>query len=145
MGPEQNYAVKGRSTQNILYLMREIIEGIENDTKVVLISLDHSKAFDRVEIGFWRRFWRLPSSNRSFANGLAWCTTILRQRWRGTKLCLGFHDRKVALCPLYSTSSLWSPCSIGLAMVRQIQLCVTGRGSPPTLMISQSLCPAVWT
>ena len=52
LGPEQNYAVKGRSIQDNLHLVRKIIEGIEDDTEVTLISLDLSKAFVRVD----RRF-----------------------------------------------------------------------------------------
>ena len=52
IGPEQNYAVKGRSMQNNLHLVRQILEGIEDDTEAVLINLDQSKAFDRVDHRF---------------------------------------------------------------------------------------------
>ena len=52
IGPEQKYAVKGRSIQGNLHLVREIIEGIEDYTEAALISLDHSKAFDRVDHRF---------------------------------------------------------------------------------------------
>ena len=37
IGPEQNYAVKGRSI-----LVRQILEGIENDTEAELINFDQS-------------------------------------------------------------------------------------------------------
>ena len=47
--PEQNYAIKGRSIQDNLHLVHEVIEGLEDDTRVALINLDQSKAFDRVE------------------------------------------------------------------------------------------------
>ena len=49
---EQCYAVKGRSIQNHLHLVHQILKGIEDDTEAVLINLDQSKAFDRVD----RRF-----------------------------------------------------------------------------------------
>ena len=52
IGPEQNYAVKGKSIQDNLHLVREVLEGIEIDTEAALISLDQSKAFDRVDHRF---------------------------------------------------------------------------------------------
>ena len=52
IGPEQTFAVKGRSIQNNLNLICEVLEGIEDDTEAVLISLDQSKAFDRVDHRF---------------------------------------------------------------------------------------------
>ena len=41
---EQNYAVRGRSIQDNLHLIREIIEGIKEDDEAALINLDQSKA-----------------------------------------------------------------------------------------------------
>ena len=52
IGPEQNYAVKGRSIQDNLHLVREILEGLKDDTEAMLINLDQSKAFDRVDHRF---------------------------------------------------------------------------------------------
>ena len=52
IGPEQTFAVKGRSIQDNLHLIREVLEGIEDDTEAALISLDQSKAFDRVNHRF---------------------------------------------------------------------------------------------
>ena len=52
IGPEQTYAVKGRSIQDNLHLILEVREGIEDDTEAVLISLDPSKAFDGVDHWF---------------------------------------------------------------------------------------------
>ena len=39
IGPEQTYAVKGRSIQNNLHLIREVLEETEDSTEAVLISL----------------------------------------------------------------------------------------------------------
>ena len=52
IGPEQTFAVKGRSIQDNLHLIREVLEGIKDDTEAALISLDQSKAFDRIEHRF---------------------------------------------------------------------------------------------
>ena len=52
VGPEQNYAVKGRSIQDNLHLVHGILERMEYDTEAVLISLDQSIAFDRVDHQF---------------------------------------------------------------------------------------------
>ena len=52
IGSEQTFAVKGRSIQDNLHLIREVLEGIEDGTKTALISLDQSKAFDRVDHRF---------------------------------------------------------------------------------------------
>ena len=41
--------MKGRSIQDNLHLIHEVLEGIEDSTKAALISLDQSKAFDRVD------------------------------------------------------------------------------------------------
>ena len=51
IGPEQTFAVKGRSIQNTLLLIREVLE-IEDCTEAALIILDQSKAFDRVDHRF---------------------------------------------------------------------------------------------
>ena len=52
IGPEQTFAVKGRSIQDNLHLIHEVLKGIEDDTETALISLDQSKAFDRVDHRF---------------------------------------------------------------------------------------------
>ena len=49
IGPEQNYAVKGRLIQDNLHLVCEILESIKDGNKASLINLDQSKAFDRVD------------------------------------------------------------------------------------------------
>ena len=48
ISPEQTYAVKGRSIQDNLHLIPEVLEEIEDGTEAVLIHLDQSKAFDWV-------------------------------------------------------------------------------------------------
>ena len=52
IGPEQTYAVKVRSIQGKLHLICEVLEGIGDGTEAALISLEHSKAFDRVDHWF---------------------------------------------------------------------------------------------
>ena len=52
IGSEQTFAVKGRSIQDNLQLIREVLEGIEDGTEAALISLDQSNAFDRVDHRF---------------------------------------------------------------------------------------------
>ena len=49
IGPEQTYAVKGRSIQDNLPLVRDVLEEIKDGTEAVLINLDKSKAFDGVD------------------------------------------------------------------------------------------------
>ena len=44
--------MKGRSIQDNLHLIHEVLEGIKDDTEAALISLDQSKAFDRVDHRF---------------------------------------------------------------------------------------------
>ena len=44
--------MKGRSIQDNLHLIREVLEGIKKDTEAALISLDQPKAFDRVDHRF---------------------------------------------------------------------------------------------
>ena len=44
--------MNGRSIQDNLHLVRQIPEGIEDDSEAALINLDQSKAFDRVDHRF---------------------------------------------------------------------------------------------
>ena len=44
--------MKGRSIQDNLHLVRQILEGIKDDSEAALINLDQSKAFDRVDHQF---------------------------------------------------------------------------------------------
>jgi len=49
IAPEQSCAVKGRTIQDSLHMIRTIVEKVD---KAALINLDQSKAFDRVDHGF---------------------------------------------------------------------------------------------
>ncbi len=51
IGQEQN-AVKGRSIQDNLHLVCDVLEGKKDDTEAALINLDQSKTFDRVDHQF---------------------------------------------------------------------------------------------
>ena len=57
IGPEETFAVKGRSIQDNLHSIGEVLEGIEerieDGTEAALISLDQSKAFERVDHRFF--------------------------------------------------------------------------------------------
>ena len=69
IGPEQTFAVKGRSIQDNLHLIREVLEGIEDDTEAALISLDQSKAFDRVDHRFLATAGFQPEFRRCISIG----------------------------------------------------------------------------
>ena len=71
IGPEQNYAMKGRSIQDNLHLVRQILEGIEDDTKAVLINLDQSKAFDRVDHRFLAAVLETAGFEPEFHKGIS--------------------------------------------------------------------------
>ena len=68
IGPEQVFAVKGRSIQDNLHLIREVLEGIKDDTESALISLDQSKAFEALFVRECRKALRnlLGSSDLSW-------------------------------------------------------------------------------
>ena len=52
IGSKQTFTVKRRLIQDNLHLICEVLEGIEDRTEAALISLDQSKAFDRVDHRF---------------------------------------------------------------------------------------------
>ena len=105
IGSEQTYAVKGRSIQDNLHLICEVLEGIEDGTETAPISLDQSKAFDRVDHRF------LASVLASVLE-----TAGFQPEFRGW----------ISMLPCFhlSMSSLWSPyLGLGLGMREQIQPC----------------------
>ena len=71
--PEQTYALRGRSIQNNLHLIRTVLEGIEDDTEAALINLDQSKAFDRVD----HRFLGAVLETAGFGDGFRRWISIL--------------------------------------------------------------------
>ena len=79
IGPEQNYAVKGRSIQDNLYLVCEILEGSKDDIEVALINLDQFKAFKRVD----HLFLGTVLETAGFEpNGSICCITTRRQWYK---------------------------------------------------------------
>ena len=71
IGPEQIYAIKGRSIQDNLHLIREVLDGIEDGTKATLISLDQSKAFDRFDYRFLATILEIAGFEPDSADELA--------------------------------------------------------------------------
>ena len=71
IGPEQTFAVKGRSIQDNLHLIREVLEGIKDDTEAALISLDQSKAFDRVDHRFLASVLETAGSKPEFCRWIS--------------------------------------------------------------------------
>ena len=152
IGPEQTFAVKGRSIQDNLHLIREVLEGIEDDTEAALISLDQSKAFDRVD----HRFLASVLETAGFQPEFRRWISMMYQWCRWTEGVRGYSRSSVrsgraALCLLFSMSSHWSPSCAGLGMRGQVRPCAVylllaalRQGFPRSLMTSQSLCPAVW-
>ena len=49
IGLVQNYAMKERSIKDNLHLVRGVLEGLKDDTRVALINFDQAKAFNRVD------------------------------------------------------------------------------------------------
>ena len=52
IGPEQTYAMKGRSIQDNLHFVREVLEEIKDGTEAALVNLDQFKAFESVDHRF---------------------------------------------------------------------------------------------
>ena len=108
IGPEQNYAVKGRSIQDNLLLVREILETLKDDTEAALINLDQSKTFDRV-LGD-------GSGDRQISTGVPQMDLHILPQPAGSsagkrKAFVGFYDRAVSTAGLPFVSS--SLCRFG--------------------------------
>ena len=157
IGPEQTFAVKGRSIQDNLHLIRGVLEGIEDDTEAALISLDQSKAFDRVDHRFLASVLETAGFKPEFRR---WISMMYHNpqavvQVNGRRSRVFAIERSVRqgcpLSPLYSMSSRWSPSCAGLGMRGQVRPCAVylllaalRQGFPRSLMTSQSLYPAVW-
>ena len=127
IGPEQTYAVKGRSIQNNLQLIREVLEGIKDDTEAALISLDQSKAFDRVDHRFLATVLETAGFEPEFRRWISMMyhnpQAVVQVNGRRSRVFASVRSGRAAHCLLFSMSSLWSPCSVGLGMRGQIRSC----------------------
>ena len=94
----------GRSIQNNQFLVREIREGIEDDTDAALISLDQSKAFDRADHRFLGLVLEIPGFEPEFKK---WISILYHSPQAGEQEALGdFGDRTVGPAGLTVSSSL---------------------------------------
>ena len=102
IGPEQTFAVKERSTQDNMHLIREVLEGIEDGTEAVLISLDQSKAFfDRVDHRVLVTVLETAGFQLEFCR---WISMMYHNGAGERKAFEGVHDRafgRAAPCLLY--------------------------------------------
>ena len=63
--------MKGRSIQDNLHLIREVLEGIEDDTEATLISLDQSKTFDWIEHRYLASVWETARFQPEFCRWIS--------------------------------------------------------------------------
>ena len=129
IGPEQTFAVKGRSIQDNLHLIREVLEGIKDDTESALISLDQSKAFDRVD----HRFLASVLETAGFEPEFRRWISMMYHNPQAVVQVNGRRSRVIAIersvrqgCPTVSSSlcpSRWSPSCAGLGMRGQVRHC----------------------
>ena len=153
IGPEQNYAVKGRSIQDNLHLIREILEGIKDDDEAALINLDQSKAFDRVDHQFLAMVLETAGFKPEFSILYHNPQAVVQVNGKCSKAFV--IERSVRQgCPL-------SPLLYVLALeplLRRLRdgghvrpyvvfhwLAASMLGFRRTLMISLFSCPTVWT
>ena len=108
IGPEQTYAVKGRTIRDNLHLIREVLEEIEDGTEAALMNLDQSKAFDRVDHRFLASVLDITEFKPEFRKWIS----MMNHKHQAVVQVNGRRSRVFAI----STSLLWSPCSEGLAM-----------------------------
>ena len=113
IGPEQTYAVKGRSIQDNLHLICEVLEEIENGTEAALISLDQFKAFDRVDHRFMVTVLETAGFEPEFRR---WISMIYHNpqavvQVNGRRSGAFATERSVWQgCPLSPLLYVWSPC-----------------------------------
>ena len=126
IGPEQTFAVKGRSIQENLHLIREVLEGIEDGTEAALISLDQSRS--SVDHRFLATVLETAGFKLEFCRWISMMYHNPQAVVQVNRRCSRVFaiERSVRHgCPLspLSMSSLWSPYSVGLGMKRQIRPC----------------------
>ena len=128
IGPEQNYAVKRRSIQDNLQLVRGILEGLKDGTEAALINLDQSKVFDCVDHRFLATVLETAGFQPEF---LKWISMMYHNpqavvQMNGKHLGAFTIERSVRQgcpCLLFSMFSLWSSCSGDLRTGRQGRPC----------------------
>ena len=104
IGPEQTFAVKGISIQDNLHLIRRVLEGIKDDTETALISLDQSKAFDRVDHRFLASVLETAGFEPEFCR---WISMMYHNPGAGERKAFGGdRDRAFGPAGLPSVSSL---------------------------------------
>ena len=128
IGPEQTFAVKGRSIQDNLHLIREVLEGIKDDTEAALIRLDQSKAFDRVDHRFLASVLETAKFKLEFCRWISMIyhnpQAVVQVNRRGSGVtAIECSVGKAALYLLFSMSSRWSPSCKGLGMRGQVRHC----------------------
>ena len=149
IGPKRNYAVKGRSIQDNLHLVREIPKGLKDDSKAALINLDQSKAFDRVEHRFLATVLETAVFEPEFRKWISMMYHNLQAMVQVNRK----DSEAFAIERSVRQGCLLSPLLDVLALdplIRRLRdemanPAVLGRRSLRTPMISLSLRPAIWT
>ena len=148
IGPEQTFAVKGRSIQDNLHLIREVLEGIEDDTEAALMSLDQSKAFDRVDHRFLATVLETAGFKPEFSRWISMMyhnpQAVVQVNGRRSRVfAIERSVRQACPCLLFSMSSHWNPSCAGLGMRGQVRPCAVflllallRQGFPRSLMTS---------
>ena len=151
IGPEQTFAVKGRSIQDNLHLIREVLEGIEDDTEAALISLDQSQTFDRVDHRFLATVLETARFKLEFRRWINMMydnpQAVVQVNGRRSEVfAIERSVRQGCPCLLFSMSSRWSPSFAGLGIRGQFRpyavspsLALLRQGFPRSLMTLQAL------
>ena len=150
IGPEQTFAVKGRSIQDNLHLIREVLEGIKDDTEAALISLDQSKAFDRVDHRYLATVLETAGFELEFRR---WISMMYHNpqavvQVNGGRSRSNIRSGRAALCLLFFMSSRWSPSCTGLGIRGQVRHCAglsstSGLQEPREILTKGKVCGSV--
>ena len=136
--------------------MREILERLVAGTEAALINLDQSKAFDRVDHRFLATVLETVGFQPEFCKWISLMyhhpQAVVQVNEKRSEAFAIKRSGRVAHCILFSMSSLWKPCSVGIKTRRQvwpyaafILLVFFRHMYLRTPMISLSLCSDVWT
>ena len=156
IGLEQTFAVKGRSIQDNLHLICEVLEGIKDDTEAALISLDQSKVFDRVDHRFLASVLETAGYKPEFCRWISMmyynpqAVVQVNGRRSGVIAIERSVGQGCPLSPLLYVLAMDPSCA-GLGMRGQVRHCAVSlslaawrQEFPRSLMTSQSLYPAGW-